>query len=393
MVAVESIALGIDVAEVQAMYYALQEKLNAAWAINQLIAIALPLLLFFSGWGARNYDFLLKHLRVWGAAAFVFFFTIVFVTSIAQFAIIHHVLTIKAGIEGSPIPGLSTFLVAKMPQAVATSGLMGLAGILLCYILNRKHGLTWLGLSMLTTMLASIALMAAPAFIATQPLGDTPVERSIAAMAERVGIPRDRIAKEHCAEHSGCPPGRVIGLGPTRLMLLDGRLTDETPEAQLLQVFAHEAKHYLLDNTFKPVVLIFVICVALFLVTQTLSFTVIARHRPRYESTADQARAVPLVYGLGLATFILLQPAISTYRQHVEFEADRFGLEFNRDNQALVDIMRADATANPMLFRYTPVTRYFRATHPEIQARIEFAETYRPWLDNQPMTYAQHFDK
>ncbi len=79
------------------------------------------------------------------------------------------------------------------------------------------------------------------------------------------------------------------------------------------------------------------------------------------------------------------------YRQHLEFEADRFGLEFNRDNQALIDIMRSEATANPMFFRYTPATRYFRATHPEIGARIRFAETYRPLLNGQAMIYAQYF--
>lgn len=387
--AVEGIASSIDPADVQAMYYALQQKLNAGWAVNQLIAVSLPLLLFFTGWGARTYNLLLKRLRAWGLAAFAFFFSIAFATSISQFAIIHHLLTIKSEVDGSALPGFSTFLVAKLPGAFMASSLMGLAGILLCYILKRRHRLAWLWLSVLTTVLVSIALMAAPSFTATQPLGDTPAERKIAAMAERVGIPVDRIAKEHCADSSECPPGHVIGLGPTRLMLLDDRLTSRTPEDQLLQVFAHEAKHYLLDNNSKPVVLIFIICVTLFLATQALSSAF--RQRPHSESIADQAKVVPLVYGLGLAVFILLQPAISTYRQHVEFEADRFGLEFNRDNQALIHIMQTDAAANPMLFRYTAITRYFRATHPEIKARIKFAETYRPWLDDQPMVYAPYF--
>ena len=220
---------------------------------------------------------------------------------------------------------------------------------------------------------------------------DTPVERNIARMAGQLGIPQSRIAKEHCAGVFDCPPGHVIGLGPTRLMLLDDRLSARTPREQLLQVFAHEAKHYLLDNNLKPVVLIFLVSAVLLLVTQTLSGAIVARLSLRYASVANQAEAVPLVIGLGLATFILLLPVINTYRQHVEFEADRFGLELNRNNQALIDIMRSDAAANPMLFKYTPVTRYFRATHPEIRTRIEFAESYRPWADDAPMVYARHF--
>lgn len=280
---------------------------------------------------------------------------------------------------------------AKLPVAVVTSSLMGLAGVLLCYILARAHRWAWLWLSVLTTAVVSIALMLAPAFGTTQPLGDSPTERKIAAMAERVGIPLERIAKEHCADSSECPPGHVVGLGPTRLLLLDDRLTSKTPEDQLLQVFAHEAKHYLLDNHSKPVVLIFIICATLLFATQVLSS--FFRHRSQHELISDQAKVVPLVYGLGLAMFLLLQPAINTYRQHVEFEADRFGLEFNRDNQALINIMQSDAAANPMLFRYTPITRYFRGTHPEIRARIEFAETYRPWVNDQTLVYAQYFEK
>lgn len=392
-VAVESVVSSTAAADLRAVYYTLQKVLNVGWAINQSIAIVLPLWLFFSGWGDKAYGVLLGHMRSWALAAFSFFFSIAFVTSTTQLLIAHRVLTIKAEVEGSTQPGLSTFLVSRLPEAVVTASVMALIGILLCHVLRRKQRLAWLWLSAVTTALVGIALMAAPEFVAARPLGDTQVERRVAAMAEQVGIPPDRIAKEHCAGHSECPPGRVIGLGPTRLVLLDDRLTSRTPEDQLLQVFAHEAKHYLLDNDFKPVLLTFGICVALFLVTQTLSFVLIGRQRPRLERVADQAGAVPLVYGVGLATFILLQPAVNTYRQHVEFEADRFGLEFNRDNQALIDIMRADADENPMLLRYTPVTRYFRATHPEVMARIEFAETYRPWLDGRPMVYSRHFER
>lgn len=388
--AIESIALNIDAADVQAMYFALQQKLNAGWIVKELIAIALPLLMFFTGWGARIYDWLVQRLRKWAAAAFIFFFAIAFIILTAQFAVLHYLITTKAGVDGSPVPGFAAFLLAKVPEAVVMSGLAALIGILLCYVLNGRYRLAWLWLSVFITAVASGALMAVPALTPKEPLGDTPVERAIAEMAGRVGIPISSIAKEHCGE-SDCPPGHVVGLGPTRLLLLDDRLTDRTPQDQLLQVFAHEAKHYLLDNNFKPPVLIFSICAALFFVTQTLLSAVLARQRRQYAVISDHAGAIPLVFGIGLATFMLLQPAITTYRVHLEFEADRFGLELDRNNQALIDIMRTYAAENPMLYRHTAVTRYFRATHPEIRARIRFAETYRPWLNDEPMVYAPYF--
>jgi len=392
-VAIEPIALNFDAVDAQAMYYALQKKLNAVWAITQLIAIVLPLLLFFSGWGAQAYELLRRHLRLWWSAAFALFFAIAFIALIAQIALIHFAITMQSELIESSIPSFSGFLLAKLPEAVATSALIGLSGILVCYLLDRKHRLMWLWLSVLATVLGSISLMATPALTETQPLGDTPVERRIVEMAGQLGIPISSIAKERCHDARSCSPGQVIGLGPTRLILLDDRLSAKTPDEQLLQVFAHEAKHYLLDNNLKPVFLIFLISSVVFLVTQTLSSAIVARHRAPYTSVAEKVKVVPLVFGLGLATFILLQPALNTYRQHVEFEADRFGLEFNRHNRALIEIMRSDAAANPMLFRFTPVTRYFRATHPEIRARIEFAESYHPWANNEPIVYAQYMGK
>lgn len=388
----EQIALNTDAAHAQFAYYALQEKFNIAWVVIQLIAISLPLLLFFTGWGSTAYDFLLKRLKFWTVGTFTYFFSIVFVVSISRFLIIHHMLTIQAELDGSDVPTLLSFIASQLPSAVLTSSLAALAGIVLCYILRRKNKLTWLWLSIVVSGLLSITLMLAPYFSNTQPLGDTPTENRIAALAERAGIPRGQIAKEDCASSSECPPGHVVGIGPTRLMLLDNRLTNKTPEDQLLQVVAHEAKHYLLDNGIKLVAIIFMICIAVFLPVQMAFSLIDSKHPNRDNSLIAQAKSVPFVYGLGLAIFILLQPAMTTYRRHVEFEADRFGLEFNKNNQALIEIMRADAASNPMLFfKDQPITKYFRATHPDISTRIEFAQTYQPWLHNQPMVYEQYF--
>ncbi|MEJ7745930.1 MAG: M48 family metalloprotease, partial [Luteimonas sp.] len=150
-------------------------------------------------------------------------------------------------------------------------------------------------------------------------------------------------------------------------------------------------REYYLRISSKPFAIIFMVCIAVSLLTQMVFSLIGSRQSNRDNSLIAQAKSVPLVYGLGLAIFILLQPAITTYRRHLEFEADRFGLEFNRDNQALIEIMSTDAASNPMLFKDPPITKYFRATHPDISTRIEFAQTYQPWLHNQPMAYKQYF--
>ena len=75
----------------------------------------------------------------------------------------------------------------------------------------------------------------------------------------------------------------------------------------------------------------------------------------------------------------------------MEHEADRFALELTRDN-------RAAATAfvrlqNENLSNPRPGTLYtlFRASHPSLAERIEFANDYRPWEQGEPLRYGSLF--
>ena len=96
-------------------------------------------------------------------------------------------------------------------------------------------------------------------------------------------------------------------------------------------------------------------------------------------------------YAFGTIAFLLAQPVVTTWHRNLELEADRFGLEFNRNNQALIDIMWADVKQNPMAYRYTPITKFLRATHPQIKDRIALAETYRPWIDGDSLQHGAYF--
>ena len=81
-------------------------------------------------------------------------------------------------------------------------------------------------------------LLAEPFTQAYKPLDSSPLELRIAELAARTGVPRSAIVIEHCDPASSCPPGRVIGMGPTRLMLLNDALLAQNPESWTLQTVA-----------------------------------------------------------------------------------------------------------------------------------------------------------
>jgi Zn-dependent protease with chaperone function len=366
-------------------YYQLQMRFNIGWICIQMVFILSLLFMGLTRIGQAAYVSISGRIKVWPLAVIAFYFLTAFALKVIQSAIVHPLISQKAQLDGASAPAFLALVGAQVPANIGSALVLALSGLGLVLILSQKSRLTWLWLAVIVTGIASGYLAVRPSLLHTTPLGDSPVEQRMVQMLERAGISPDRVALVDCSELSDCPPGQVIGLGPTKLMLFDGRLASKTPEDQLLQVAAHEAKHFLLDNDFKPVIAIFLICSFVLLAGQ--GFIQWVSHGPR-----NRNESVSLVLGacaVGLIAYLLAQPIVTTFQRNLEHEADIFGLELNRDNQALSDIMWADAEANPMLYRHTPITRYFRATHPQIRDRLDTAATYKPWLTGEPLRYGQ----
>jgi len=364
-------------------YYQLQQLVSFGWLFSQILMIVVLLFMGSTTIGQMVFLSISKKVRPWLLAATLFYFFIGVVLKLAQSTITYLLIIKKSQLDATEVPSFFSFLAGQAPGVLASSLLLSFLGLILILILRKKTALTWLWLAIAITILAGMILMVRPLFRDTIPLGNSPTEQKIVQMLQQVGIPSNRIALEDCSSYSDCPPGQVIGLGPTKLMLFDHRLTLRTPEDQLLQVAAHEAKHFLIDNDLKPIIAIFLICFFIFFITQ-LSIHFLCHNGL---DRVALVQLVPIAYSFGLIAFLLAQPIVTTWHRNLELEADRFGLEFNRDNQALTSIMWADAKQNPMRYRYTCITKFFRATHPQIKDRIDLAESYRPWIDGSSLKY------
>jgi Zn-dependent protease with chaperone function len=101
--------------------------------------------------------------------------------------------------------------------------------------------------------------------------------------------------------------------------------------------------------------------------------------------------SLPLVLILMQVLSLAVMPAVNAYSRHMEHEADRFSLELTENNHAAAASFAKLQTENlsnprPGLF-YT----LWRGSHPSLASRIEFANTYHPWLDGQPLRYGAYF--
>ena len=94
--------------------------------------------------------------------------------------------------------------------------------------------------------------------------------------------------------------------------------------------------------------------------------------------------SVPLMMMLLEVAFLVLSPVGLAYSRHQEHEADRFALELTRTNHSggssHSSSFKRENLGNP---RPGLFYRIFRASHPSIGERIDFCNSYHPWLSGQ----------
>ena len=74
-----------------------------------------------------------------------------------------------------------------------------------------------------------------------------------------------------------------------------------------------------------------------------------------------------------------------------EREADRFGLEMTRDNQAAARAFVRLHDENLAVPRTGLLYRLWRGSHPDLADRIEFSNRYRPWSRGDSLRYGNRF--
>jgi Zn-dependent protease with chaperone function len=101
--------------------------------------------------------------------------------------------------------------------------------------------------------------------------------------------------------------------------------------------------------------------------------------------------ALPLlVLLLGAATFLLTPPMLALSR-HFEHEADRFGLELTHDNHTCATVFVKFVQHDLSYPRPSALVQFFRGSHPSVAERIDFCNSYHPWLQGQDGRYSSYF--
>ena len=236
-----------------------------------------------------------------------------------------------------------------------------------------------------------------PLFNKFTPLAETqPVLTDrIEDMMNRAGlhIPRSRILEMNASSKTKTLNAYVSGLGSSkRVVVWDTTLAALTPDETLL-VLGHETGHYMLHHIPKEFSLIELALLGLFYLGYHAFGVLIRRFGActALEGEGDLASLPVAMLVLTLLSFIG-SPLFNAISRHYEHQADQYALEVAygvvkdpnaaaaRAEQALGVIDLADLHPSPFIVLWL-------YSHPPVEDRIRFENTYRPWAEGRPMEF------
>jgi STE24 endopeptidase len=283
-------------------------------------------------------------------------------------------------------------------KSLAVGTVMGALFLWVPYLLLRRSPRRWwLYTAMAAVPFLCLTLLIGPVWIdplfnTFGPMKNKGLETKILRLADRAGIEGGRVYEVDKSADTNALNAYVAGIGGTKRIVLWDTIIARLDEPQLLFVMGHEMGHYVLHHIWKELAIFSVLIAALLYAVHRLAGTVIARQQARFGFTElSDVASLPLIMLLFSLAFFVVSPLVMGINRHFEHEADRFGLEITRANRpAALSFVRLqqDNLANP---RPHWLVRLFRASHPTLAERIEFANSYRPWETGQPLTYEHLF--
>ncbi len=373
---------------------------NILWIVNILWGIVIPALFLFTGFSAKIRNWAQKIGKKWFwivGIYFVFFSLITFVIDLP--------LSYYEGFVRQHAYDLSNQTIGKWLGDSLKSLMVGIIiGFLFLWLpylaLKKSPKRWWLYVGIGTVPFLFLTLLISPIWIDPLfndygPMKDKALETKILALAERAGIEGSSVLEVNKSVDTKMLNAYVTGfLGTKRIVIWDNTIA-KMNERELLFVLGHEMGHYLLGHIWKLIFFYsFLILVTLYVADRAAASLIGKfKHRFGFEQLSDIA-SLPLVILLfNLFGFILIDPIGNWFSRSIEHQSDQFGLEITKDNHNAATAfvkLQAENLSNP---RPGALYILWRANHPVLGDRIDYANAYKPWEKNEKLEFEKYFKK
>jgi STE24 endopeptidase len=391
-------ATAVPVPEPSALAVRYHRSSHAIWAGATALELLVPAALLFTGLSARLRDLARRiALGRWFFTAAIYGAAYVLIQ-----AIVFLPFAWCAGFVRQHAYGLSTETAGQwLADWGKGTAIMAVTAALLLWIpyrlLRASPGRWWLWTGLLTAPLTVLAMIVAPVWIAPLfdrygPMRDRALEARIHQLAARAGIPDSRIYEVRKSDETRQVNAYVTGFGGTKRIVLWDTLVDRLRPDEVVFVMGHEIGHFVLRHTLTVILGATLLVTLSLYVVHRVAGRSLARFHHRFGfGRLDDVASLPLLALVGGVVLLATTPAMLALSRWQEREADRFGLEITRDNQAAARAFVRLHDENLAVPRTGLGYRLWRGSHPDLADRIEFSNRYRPWSQGDRLRYGDRF--
>jgi STE24 endopeptidase len=263
--------------------------------------------------------------------------------------------------------------------ATVVSALVGALFFLCVYWLMRRAGKAWwIWSGAVTALLFAIALLLAPVLIEPlfnkyEPVPPGRVRDAVVEMAQRAGIPPNKVYMYNGSRQSNNFTANAGGVGSTARVAISDVAFKNASLDEVRAVTGHEIGHYVLKHTWWGVLFYSIGAIILFWIADR-TFPWFAR---RFESTASLAepRGLPVLMFMVSLFGLLTLPLSNTFSRTLEAQADMYSLRTeNRPDALSTSLVKTAEYRYPRPNRIEEIIFY---DHPSVESRVRTAMEWK----------------
>jgi STE24 endopeptidase len=273
---------------------------------------------------------------------------------------------------------LGDFLGQLTLSTVITSVVTALFMIGVYWLMRRTGKRWWIWSGALTAIVLAFLMLLAPVlfeplFNKYEPIPPGQVRDAVVAMAQRAGIPPDKVFMFNGSRQSNNFTANAGGVGSTARVAISDVAFKNASLDEVRAVTGHEIGHYVLKHTWWGILFFSVLAVLLFWLADRL-YPRIARLFGT-DATLGDPRGVPVLIFMVSLLGLLALPLLNTFARTLETQADDYSLRTeNRPDALSTALMKTAEYRYPRPNRIEEIIFY---DHPSVEARVRRAMEWK----------------
>lgn len=273
---------------------------------------------------------------------------------------------------------LSDFLGQAALATVITSIIAALFFVGVYWLMRRTRGRWWLWSGILAAIGFSFLMLLAPVLIEPlfnkyEPVPPGAVRDAVVSMAQRAGIPADKVYMFNGSRQSNNFTANAGGVGSTaRVAISDVAFKNATLD-EVRAVTGHEIGHYVLKHTWWGILFYTLAAVLLFWIADRT----FGRFARMFGSSAavDEPRGLPVLIFMASLFGVLTLPMFNTFSRTLESQADLYSLRTeNRPDALSTSLVKTAEYRYPRPRKLEEIIFY---DHPSVEARVRRAMEWK----------------